>query len=140
MYDLLFCFCFFLDKVSLCSPGCPRTHFVDQAGFKLRNLPASASQVLGLKACTTTARLFLFKSSVTDLFNTIFHHIHLLICCSLHIYAHSCTSEPVWRLENNLWELFLGFQHMGIENSVCQVCWHVPLSAQPSCQPEHKFI
>jgi hypothetical protein len=36
------------------SPGCPGTHFVDQAGLELRNLPASASQVLGLKACTTT--------------------------------------------------------------------------------------
>jgi hypothetical protein len=39
--------------VSLCSPGCPGTHSVDQAGFELRNLPASASQVLGLKACAT---------------------------------------------------------------------------------------
>jgi hypothetical protein len=35
----------------LCSPGCPGTHFVDQAGLELRNPPASASQVLGLKAC-----------------------------------------------------------------------------------------
>jgi hypothetical protein len=41
------------DRVSLCSPGCPGTHFVDQAGLKLGNPPASASQVLGLKACTT---------------------------------------------------------------------------------------
>jgi hypothetical protein len=39
------------DRVSLCSPGCPGTHSVDQAGLKLRNLPASASQVLGLKVC-----------------------------------------------------------------------------------------
>jgi hypothetical protein len=31
------------DRVSLCSPGCPGTHFVDQAGLELRNLPASAS-------------------------------------------------------------------------------------------------
>jgi hypothetical protein len=37
--------------ITLCSPGCPGTHSVDQAGLKLRNLPASASQVLGLKAC-----------------------------------------------------------------------------------------
>jgi hypothetical protein len=44
----------FRDRVSLCSPGCPGTHFVDQAGLELRNLPASASRVLGLKACTTT--------------------------------------------------------------------------------------
>ena len=38
----------FRDKVSLCSPG---THSVDQAGLELRYSPASASQVLGLKAC-----------------------------------------------------------------------------------------
>jgi hypothetical protein len=43
------------DWVSLCSPGCPRTHFVDQAGLELRNPPASASRVLGLKACATTS-------------------------------------------------------------------------------------
>jgi hypothetical protein len=45
------------DRVSLYSPGCPGTHFVDQAGLKLRNPPASASQVLGLKACATTPGL-----------------------------------------------------------------------------------
>jgi hypothetical protein len=44
----------FRDKVSLYSPGCPGTHFVDQAGLELRNPPASASRVLGLKACATT--------------------------------------------------------------------------------------
>ena len=46
---------FFQDRVSLYSPGCPGTHSVDYAGLELRNLPASAFQVLGLKACTTTA-------------------------------------------------------------------------------------
>ncbi|GAB1287460.1 Fragile X mental retardation syndrome-related protein 1 [Apodemus speciosus] len=46
----------YLKRVSLCSPGCPGTHSVDQAGLELRNPPASASQVLGLKACATTAR------------------------------------------------------------------------------------
>ena len=45
---------FFRDRVSLYSPGCPRTHFVDQAGLELRNPPASASRVLGLKVCATT--------------------------------------------------------------------------------------
>jgi hypothetical protein len=44
----------FRDRVSLYSPGCPGTHFVDQAGLELRNPPASASQVLGLKVCATT--------------------------------------------------------------------------------------
>jgi hypothetical protein len=52
----LVCFVF-QDRVSLCSPGCPGTHSVDQAGLELRDPPASASQVLGLKACATTARL-----------------------------------------------------------------------------------
>jgi hypothetical protein len=47
-------FLVFQGRVSLCSPGCPGTHFVDQAGLELRNPPASTSQVLGLKACTTT--------------------------------------------------------------------------------------
>jgi hypothetical protein len=47
----------FRDRVSLYSPGYPGTHSVDQAGLKLRNPAASASQVLGLKVCTTTARL-----------------------------------------------------------------------------------
>jgi hypothetical protein len=51
----LFCFVlFFQDRVSLCSLGCPGTHSVDQAGLELRNSPASAFQVLGLKACPTT--------------------------------------------------------------------------------------
>ncbi|GAB1303436.1 Vomeronasal 2, receptor 29 [Apodemus speciosus] len=35
--------------VSLCSPGYPGTHILDQAGLEIRNPPASASQVLGLK-------------------------------------------------------------------------------------------
>jgi hypothetical protein len=51
---------FFRDRVSLCSPGCLGTHSVVQAGLQLRNLPASASQVLGLKACATTARRFMY--------------------------------------------------------------------------------
>jgi hypothetical protein len=44
----------FRDRVSPYSRGCPGTHSVDQAGLELRNPPASASQVLGLKACSTT--------------------------------------------------------------------------------------
>jgi hypothetical protein len=59
---LFFCFFFFFgfwflvfrDRVSLCSLGYPGTHFVDQAGLELRNLTASTSRVLGLKACATT--------------------------------------------------------------------------------------
>ena len=48
---------FFRESVSLCNPGCPGTHSVDQAGFKLRNLPASAHQVLVLKVSATSTQL-----------------------------------------------------------------------------------
>jgi hypothetical protein len=60
LFNLFFVlFCFFPDRVSLCSSGCPGTHSEDQAGLELKNLPASASQVLGLKACPTTAWLLI---------------------------------------------------------------------------------
>jgi hypothetical protein len=64
METLLFCafvclfVCLFQDRVSLCSPGCPGTHSVDQVDLQLRNSPASASQVLGLKACAITPSYF----------------------------------------------------------------------------------
>jgi hypothetical protein len=60
------------DRVSLYSPGCPGTHFVDQTGLELRNLPASAAPVLGLKACATTPGFFLFK--IEFMFNNYRHH------------------------------------------------------------------
>ena len=44
------------DRVSLYSSGCPGTPFVDKAGLKLRNPPASASRVLGIKAVCHHAR------------------------------------------------------------------------------------
>ena len=40
---------------SLCCPGCPGTHSVEQAGLELKDVPASAFQVLGLKARATIA-------------------------------------------------------------------------------------
>jgi hypothetical protein len=57
LYFFFFFFFFFLvfrDRVSLGSPGCPATHSVDQAGLELRNSPASAFQVPGLKVCANT--------------------------------------------------------------------------------------
>jgi hypothetical protein len=61
----------FQDRVSLGRPGCPGTHSVEQPGLELRNLPASASQVLGLKACATTAQLVLKNKKQTNN-----HHHH----------------------------------------------------------------
>jgi hypothetical protein len=62
-FFFFFFFLVFRDRVSPCSPGCPGTHFVDQAGLELRNPPASASRVLGLKAYATTPG----KGSVSNL-------------------------------------------------------------------------
>jgi hypothetical protein len=55
LFVCLFVYVFFFGQGFLCRPGCPGTHSVDQAGLELRNPPASASQMLGLKACATAA-------------------------------------------------------------------------------------
>jgi hypothetical protein len=60
LFVCLFLFLFFWDRVSLFSPGCTGTHIVDQAGLELRNPPASAFQVPGLKVCNTTAQPICF--------------------------------------------------------------------------------
>jgi hypothetical protein len=66
----IFCFEFFVclfvfqNRVSLCSPGYPGTHSVDQAGLTLRNPPASASQMLGLKVCAIIARLTILNFKI----------------------------------------------------------------------------
>jgi hypothetical protein len=52
-YYYFVCLFVFQDRFSLCTPGCSGTHFVDQVGFELRYLPASASEALGLKVCAT---------------------------------------------------------------------------------------
>jgi hypothetical protein len=59
---------FFWDRVSLYSPGFPGTHFVDQAGLELRNPPASASRVLGLKVCDTTPGQSCIRKYILSLF------------------------------------------------------------------------
>jgi hypothetical protein len=64
-----FVFLVFRGRVSLCILGCSGTHSVDQAGLKLRNPPASASRVLGLKACAITVQtgyFVLMGSLLTD--------------------------------------------------------------------------
>jgi hypothetical protein len=58
---LFVCVLVFRDRVSLYSSGCPGTHSVDQDGLELRNPPASASQVLGLKACATMPSSLTFQ-------------------------------------------------------------------------------
>jgi hypothetical protein len=53
-FFFFFFFGFSRQGFSVALAVCPGTHFVDQAGLELRNPPASASRVLGLKACSTT--------------------------------------------------------------------------------------
>ena len=76
----------FWDRVSLYSPGCPGTHFVDQAGLELRNPPAaSASRVLGLKACATMPGL-----------NLYFNFMFIVFCLHVRLYTTcmQCSNSP----------------------------------------------
>ena len=64
----LFFFCFFIrDRVSPCNHSYPGTHSVRPGWPRTHRSACSASQVLGLKACATTARQLL-SLSVTSLF------------------------------------------------------------------------
>jgi hypothetical protein len=78
IFCLFFVFCFFRDRVSLCSPGCPGTHFVDQAGLELRNPPASASQVLGLKACVTVVQILMCRRYLKKIYISVYRMIAIL--------------------------------------------------------------
>jgi hypothetical protein len=75
----------FWDRVSLYSPGCPGIHFVDQAGLELGNPPASASQVLGLKACIT-----MYGCKITSYFP--FFHIYFEYVCTVPISENAARS------------------------------------------------
>jgi hypothetical protein len=76
----------FKDKFSLRSPGCLGTHSVDQADLELRDLPASASRVRGLKDCTTISMAWF--SGLIFFFNLIFLS-RVLQCrpCRPHIFS-----------------------------------------------------
>jgi hypothetical protein len=58
-WPLPFDFFFFPSTGFLCVALAVLELSVDQAVLELRNLPASTSQVLGLKACATSSRLHL---------------------------------------------------------------------------------
>lgn len=51
--QMLHCCCFW-NRVLLCSPGCPVTHYADHNGPKLWDFLTSTSRLLGFEARTTT--------------------------------------------------------------------------------------
>jgi hypothetical protein len=75
----LFCFVLFQDRVSLYIPGCPATHSVNQAGPKLRNPPASASQVLGFKGVHHHLTTPYFLKMLTTVLPYFFEHCEMNI-------------------------------------------------------------
>jgi hypothetical protein len=117
----LFCIflfvCFFRDRVSLCSPGCPGTHSIDQVGLELRNPPASASRVLGLKACATTPgySVPLFNKTLTERLMMGTRVTLLIVCVCACTYMHAYTCHTAYaevrvsaRLPCRLWGLNWG--------------------------------
>ena len=82
---IFFSFVFF-NTGFLAHPGCPGTHFVDQAGLEHRNLPASASQVLGLKACATTTWLHFFSGKFTP-FREILCSVDIILANTIIIFT-----------------------------------------------------
>jgi hypothetical protein len=96
------CLVGFQDRVSLYSPGCPATHFVDQAGLELRNLPASVPSA-GIKGVCHHAQLFCF------VFGLVFFFLFLWpVSWWLGSIRFSCDFSPMtsagryslqWRLE-----------------------------------------
>jgi hypothetical protein len=118
---LFFLFFFFgggcRDRVSLFISGCPGTHFVDQAGLKLKNLPASASRVLGLKACTI------------DIITWCLQHSGCSASCCTHTMALFLLCSTVWHWDQLLRPetlLFRSVSEYGPEHGPVAYCPCLP--------------
>lgn len=95
LFLLLLVCLFVFESVSLCSPGYPGTSSIDQAGLGLRDPPASASQMLRLKACATKQPVCALNGraiSRLGLFSLKFYFLLLIMCMSGRgiLYAHEC--------------------------------------------------
>jgi hypothetical protein len=125
----LFVCLFFQDRVSLCSPGCPGTHSVDQAGFELRNPPASVSQVLRLKACATTARLTRFRIAgcLVDWVGLGWVGLGWFLCDSVSLGSPGCIITFICEC---------GFVHMGaVTKKARRGCGSPGAGVKGSCEP-----
>jgi hypothetical protein len=116
-YHFIYLFIYFLvfrDRVSLCSPGCPGTNSVDQAGLELRSPPASASRVLGLKACATTPGLglsflnyiyfiyLIYKCSIQTACMCVCTCACVYVCACACVCVYTCACVCMCRSENSL--------------------------------------
>ena len=93
VFVLLFGFFFFFgDRVSLCSPGCPEIHFVDQAGFNLEIPLPLFPIVLHLEVCTAMAQPkdVLFSRTATRANRDEAGHPYLIEELFLCICKHQC--------------------------------------------------
>ena len=88
-------FVYFWDRSLLCSPGCTRTHYVDQSDLELRDLPAPA-WVLGLKACAT---------HLVQIYLCVCMYVCMYVC--LHIHMHAYILISVCRGQENVLNLEL---------------------------------
>ena len=84
---LLLLFVLFWDSVSLCSPLCPRTFFIDQVDPEIRDSPTSASQVLALKECAITSLACVSVFKIESFFP---------IACSYVVYSHCRQDKVRW--------------------------------------------
>ena len=78
---LWFLFVFVFEAGFLCVALAVCTHSIGQAGLKLRDLPASISQVVGPKVYTTTAWL------------KIYFYLYVCLCVCMHTYVW-CLRRP----------------------------------------------
>jgi hypothetical protein len=92
LFLVLFC-CFLC--VSLCSPGCPGTHSVDQVSLELRNPLASASQV-GLKCAITAPSLCCLKISLNRVVFQAWRSICVYLFLPLLFIMHTLFRDSVW--------------------------------------------
>ena len=103
----------FRDRVSLNSLGCPGTQSVDQAGLELRNPPVSAPQVLGLKACATTAWL------------SLFFYKRKKLACQIKRLIHKAVLNLNWSVSGSTYWSYMTWCRECVQKLGCsKVMWH----------------
>jgi hypothetical protein len=83
-YFLFIYFLVFRDRVSLCSPGCPGTHSVDQAGLELRSacLYLPSAGIKGVRHHCPTRAFLLHLFCVSGLRSALFYSVKNGVCKS----------------------------------------------------------